>query len=86
MSIIKVKKRRLINTGIFGADSNTLKLLNKSQEAEQQYETPLQPTAVVPRSIEGKDGDMKLITEGVDVYLYVKVDKRWMKTQLQEVS
>jgi hypothetical protein len=85
MSIIK-KRRRLINGGIFGADPNIIKLLAKSQEAEQQYETPLQPTAVIPRSIEGKDGDMKLITEGVDVYLYVKVNKRWMKTQLQEVS
>ena len=84
MTLIK-RTRQLINTAL-NERSEIDRLRLKSEEAEQQYETPLQPTAVVPRSIEGKDGDMKLITEGVDVYLYVKVDKRWMKTQLQEVS
>jgi len=85
MSLTK-KRRRLINSGILGVDPTIAKLLGKSREAEQQYETPLQLTAVIPKSIEGKDGDMKLITEGADVYLYIKVNKRWMKTQLQEVS
>lgn len=85
MSIIK-KGRRLINSGILSVDPTIARLLIKSQEAEQQYETPLQPTAGIPKPIEGKNGDMKLITEGTDVYLYIKVNKRWMKTQLQEVS
>tara|TARA_R110000803_G_scaffold11628_4_gene34631 strand:+ start:338 stop:592 length:255 start_codon:yes stop_codon:yes gene_type:complete len=84
MTLIK-RTRQLINTAL-NERSEIDRLRLKSEEAEQQYETPLQPTAVIPNPIEGKNGDTKLITEGADVYLYVKVDKRWMKTQLQEVS
>ena len=39
----------------------------------------------IPTNSEGVDGDRKVVKEGNDNYLYVKVDGRWMKTQLQEV-
>ena len=33
---------------------------------------------------QGEDGDRKVVKEGHDNYLYIKVDGRWMKTQLEE--
>ena len=55
------------------------------EETRQQYETPIDVNRNIPKNIEGKDGDRKVVKEGNDNYLYIKVDGRWMKTQLQEV-
>lgn len=83
--MILSKKRQLINTGL-DKKSKVDNLLLKVEEAQQQYETPLQATAIIPKPIEGKEGDMKLVIEGASFYLYIKLEKRWMKVQLQEVS
>tara|TARA_S200002703_G_scaffold99669_2_gene86158 strand:+ start:642 stop:878 length:237 start_codon:yes stop_codon:yes gene_type:complete len=55
------------------------------EETKQQYETPIKVDRNIPRSAQGKDGDRKVVKEGNDNYLYIKVEGRWMKTQLQEV-
>lgn len=58
---------------------------NDIEEIKQQYETPIQIDKIIPSNFEGKDGDRKVVKEGHDNYLYIKVDGRWMKTQLEEV-
>lgn len=55
------------------------------EETKQQYETPIKVDRNIPRNAQGKDGDRKVVKEGNDNYLYIKVEGRWMKTQLQEV-
>lgn len=55
------------------------------EETKQQYETPIKVDRNIPTNSEGVDGDRKVVKEGNDNYLYIKVDGRWMKTQLQEV-
>ena len=55
------------------------------EETKQQYETPIKINRNIPKNAEGKDGDRKVVKEGNDNYLYIKVEGRWMKTQLQEV-
>ena len=55
------------------------------EETKQQYETPIRINRNIPKNAEGKDGDRKVVKEGNDNYLYIKVEGRWMKTQLQEV-
>lgn len=55
------------------------------EETKQQYETPIKVDRNIPKNAQGKDGDRKVVKEGNDNYLYIKVDGRWMKTQLQEV-
>lgn len=55
------------------------------EETKQQYETPIKVDRNIPTNSQGVDGDRKVVKEGNDNYLYIKVDGRWMKTQLQEV-
>lgn len=58
---------------------------NDIKEIREQYETPIVVNKAAPTNSEGADGDRKVVKEGNDNYLYIKVDGRWMKTQLQEV-
>jgi len=58
---------------------------NDIEEIKEQYETPIVVNKATPVNSEGADGDRKVVQEGNDNYLYIKVDGRWMKTQLQEV-
>lgn len=55
------------------------------EETKQQYETPIKIDRNIPKNAQGKDGDRKVVKEGNDNYLYIKIEGRWMKTQLQEV-
>lgn len=55
------------------------------EETKQQYETPIKVDRNIPKNAQGKDGDRKVVKEGNNNYLYIKVEGRWMKTQLQEV-
>lgn len=55
------------------------------EEIKQQYETPIKIDRNIPKNAQGKDGDRKVVKEGNDSYLYIKIEGRWMKTQLQEV-
>jgi hypothetical protein len=55
------------------------------EETKQQYETPIKVDRNIPKNAQGKDGDRKVVKEGNDNYLYIKIEGRWMKTQLQEV-
>jgi hypothetical protein len=55
------------------------------EETKQQYETPIKIDRNIPKNAQGKDGDRKVVKEGNDSYLYIKIEGRWMKTQLQEV-
>jgi hypothetical protein len=55
------------------------------EETKQQYEIPIKVDRNIPKNAQGKDGDRKVVKEGNDNYLYIKVEGRWMKTQLQEV-
>ena len=80
MSILKIKKRTILD-GIHTIKNNTQDI----EETKQQYETPIDVNRSIPKNTEGKDGDRKVVQEGNDNYLYIKVDGRWMKTQLQEV-
>ena len=80
MSILKIKKRTILDE-IHTIKNNTQDI----EETKQQYETPIDVNRNIPKNIEGKDGDRKVVKEGNDNYLYIKVDGRWMKTQLQEV-
>ena len=56
------------------------------EETKQQYETPIKVDRNIPKNAQGKDGDRKVVKEGNDNYLYIKIEGRWMKTQLQEVK
>ncbi len=58
--------------------------VNDIEEIKEQYETPIEVDKKVPRNSQGEDGDRKVVKEGHDNYLYIKVDGRWMKTQLEE--
>ena len=62
--------------------SDTFKKIN---EIEQRYETPTKVQQNIPSHSEGVDGDKKLIKEGNDSYLYIKINNKWMKTQLEEI-
>ncbi len=55
------------------------------EETKQQYETPINVDRNIPTNSQGVDGDRKVVKEGSDNYLYIKIDGRWMKTQLEEV-
>tara|TARA_Y100001972_G_C7377110_1_gene197921 strand:- start:164 stop:397 length:234 start_codon:yes stop_codon:yes gene_type:complete len=54
------------------------------EEIKQQYETPILSDKVRPNNRDGVNGDRKIIKEGNNNFLYVKVEGRWMKTQLEE--
>ncbi len=56
------------------------------QEVQQQFSTPTIQTNERPDNNEGQDGDKKVVVEGNQEFLYVKVDDRWMKSELQEVE
>lgn len=58
---------------------------NDIEEIKEQYETPIEVNRVRPNNSQGENGDRKVVKEGNDNFLYIKVDGRWMKTQLQEV-
>ena len=53
---------------------------------KQQLETPTSQSNVRPNNTDGDDGDKKIVTENNQEFLYVKVDGRWMKSELQEVE
>jgi len=85
---MKQKARRLIKHVV---DNNPqIQALNylrqKQQESQQQYETSIVIEKKKPTNQEGKAGDRKIIQEGNNYYLYVKVTDRWMKIQLEEVN
>jgi len=64
----------------------TLKDVEKDvEEIKQQFITPMTVSKKKPSKTEGENGDRKVIKEGNDNYLYIKVDGRWMKTQLEEI-
>jgi len=56
------------------------------EEVKQQFATPTQQDNVRPSNNDGQDGDKKVVVEGNQEFLYVKVNDRWKKTQLQEVE
>ena len=56
------------------------------EEVKQQFSTPTEQDNVRPSNTDGKNGDKKVIVEGNEEFLYVKVNDRWKKTQLQEVE
>lgn len=53
---------------------------------KQQLEIPTSQSNVRPNNTDGDDGDKKIVTENNQEFLYVKVDGRWMKSELQEVE
>ena len=55
-------------------------------EIKQQFATPTNQTNVRPNNTDGDDGDKKIVTENNQEFLYVKVEGRWMKSELQEVE
>ena len=56
------------------------------EEVKQQFATPTEQETVRPSNTDGVDGDKKVVVEGNQEFLYVKVNDRWKKTQLQEVE
>ena len=56
------------------------------EEVKQQFDTPTEQDNVRPSNTDGENGDKKVIVEGNEEFLYVKVNDRWKKTQLQEVE
>lgn len=56
------------------------------EEVKQQYATPTEQETVRPSNTDGVDGDKKVVVEGNQEFLYVKVNNRWKKTELQEVE
>ena len=56
------------------------------EEVKQQFATPTEQDNVSPSNTDGENGDKKVIVEGNEEFLYVKVNDRWKKTQLQEVE
>ena len=85
---MKEKARKLIKHTLIGnAQVQALNYLKqKQQESKQQYETSMVIEKKKPTNQEGKAGDRKIIQEGNNYYLYVKVTDRWMKIQLEEVN
>ena len=75
------KERKRLLDRIHTIKNNTQDI----EETKQQYETPIKVDRNIPKNAQGKDGDRKVVKEGNDNYLYIKVEGRWMKTQLQEV-
>ena len=56
------------------------------EEVKQQFATPTEQDNVRPSNTDGENGDKKVIVEGNQEFLYVKVNDGWKKTQLQEVE
>jgi hypothetical protein len=75
------KERKRLLDRIHTIKNNTQDI----EETKQQYETPIKVDRNIPKNAQGKDGDRKVVKEGNDNYLYIKIEGRWMKTQLQEV-
>lgn len=84
---MKEKARKLIMTALAVNQHGALNYLKqKQQESQQQYETSMVVEKKKPTNQQGKAGDRKIIQEGNNYYLYVKVTDRWMKIQLEEVN
>mgnify|MGYP003119411615 FL=1 len=70
-------------------DKTVLKSLqdqsSKIEEIDQQMETPLSVRQSVPISDEGFDGDQVLVSDSSGSFVFIKVNGRWMKSQLEEV-
>ena len=69
-------------------DKTVLKSLqdqsSKIEEIDQQMETPLSVRQSVPISDEGFDGDQVLVSDSSGSFVFIKVNGRWMKSQLEE--
>ena len=61
-----------------------LKKISIRQNKQQLLHT--EQNNVRPSNTDGENGDKKVIVEGNEEFLYVKVNDRWKKTQLQEVE
>ena len=70
-------------------DKTVLKSLqdqsSKIEEIDQQMETPLSVRQSIPISDEGFDGDQVLVSDSSGSFVFIKVNGRWMKSQLEEV-
>ena len=70
-------------------DKTVLKSLqdqsSKIEEIDQQMETPLSVRQSIPISDEGFDGDQVIVSDSSGSFIYIKVNGRWMKSQLEEV-
>jgi hypothetical protein len=78
--------RRLINTAMTPEMRAIKAIAQKQNQSEKQYATHIVLDNKKPSNTEGKTGDRKVIQEGSNYYLYIKVTDRWMKVQLQEVN
>ena len=82
------KRERILNT--FTKTGGLRNLVSKSLEkikvAENQYTTPIKQTISRPSNTKGKDGDRQVFVENGKSYLVIKVNKRWMKLQLEEID
>ncbi len=82
------KRERILNT--FTKTGGLRNLVSKSLEkikvAENQYTTPIKQTINRPSNTKGKDGDRQVFVENGKSYLVIKVNKRWMKLQLEEID
>ena len=84
----KAKKlvKTLIKTRSMSPEARLIEaILRKQTQADLQYETPIKLEKEKPRNNVGKLGDRKIVKEGTDYYLYIKVQEKWMKVQLEDV-
>ena len=58
---------------------------SKIEEIDQQMETPLSVRQSAPISEEGFDGDQVVVSDSSGSFVYIKINGRWMKSQLEEV-
>tara|TARA_R100000008_G_C3456901_1_gene102183 strand:- start:206 stop:445 length:240 start_codon:yes stop_codon:yes gene_type:complete len=66
--------------------SRTSSAIRDIEEVKQQYETVQPVSKGRPNNRDGKNGDKKVVQEGYEEFLYVKVKGKWVKTELQEVE
>jgi hypothetical protein len=57
----------------------------KVDEVEQQFETPISQQSTSPNNTDGVDGDRMVVDNGDTSFLAIKVNGRWMKTNLEEL-
>lgn len=57
----------------------------KVDEVQQQFETPIKVSTSNPSNDNGFDGDRMVVENGDSSFLAIKVNGRWMKTQLEEM-
>lgn len=81
------KAKRLIQSALnVNPNAQLAQALLKQVQSEQQYETPIKVETSTPKNEDGKAGDRKIIKQNNEYFLFIKVENRWMKTQLQEVK